>query len=103
MSRLVTEEEAKGKVAGVYADIKEKFGLVPNLFKAQAVIDADWLELNWQRVKQIMLSTGGLDRKIRELIAFAVSEINHCEYCALAHETMARMNGASESEVNQTR
>ncbi len=103
MSRLVTEEEAKGKVADVYADIKEKFGLVPNLFKAQAVIDADWLELNWQRVKQIMLSTGGLDRKIRELIAFAVSEINHCEYCALAHETMARMNGASESEVNQTR
>ena len=50
-----------------------------------------------------MLSPHGLDRKTRELIALAVSEVNHCEYCALAHETMARMNGATEQEVNQTR
>lgn len=50
-----------------------------------------------------MLSVGGLDRKTRELIAFAISEVNHCEYCTLAHETMARMNGASDQEVNQAR
>lgn len=103
MSKLVSEEEAKGKVAEVYADIKEKFGMVPNFFKAQAAVDADWLELNWQRVKHIMLSDGGLDRKTRELIAFAISEVNHCEYCTLAHETMARMNGATDQEVGQTK
>ena len=103
MSKLVSEEQAEGKVAEVYADIKEKFGMVPNLFKAQAAIDADWLEVNWQRVKHIMLSSGGLDRKTRELIAFAISEVNHCEYCALAHETMARMNGATDLEIGQTR
>jgi uncharacterized peroxidase-related enzyme len=103
MNGLVSEEEAKGKVAEVYADIKERFGMVPNFFKAQAAVDADWLEVNWQRVKHNMLSSGGLDRKTRELIAFAVSEVNHCAYCSLAHETMARMNGATEQEVNQTR
>ena len=103
MSRLVTEEEAEGKVAEVYADIKASFGMVPNFFKAQAAVDADWMALNWQRVKQIMLSPGGLDRKTRELIALAVSEAHRCDYCALAHETMARMNGATEREVDQTR
>ncbi len=103
MTKLVLEEEATGKVAEVYADIKEKFGMVPNFFKAQAAVDADWLEVNWLRAKHIMLSSDGLDRKTRELIALAVSEVNHCQYCTLAHETMARMSGATDQEINQTR
>lgn len=103
MTKLVLEEEATGKVAEVYADIKEKFGMVPNFFKAQAAVDADWLEVNWLRTKHIMLSSDGLDRKTRELIALAVSEVNHCQYCTLAHETMARMSGATDQEINQTR
>ena len=39
MSRLLSEEEAQGKVAEVYADIKREFGSVPNFFKAQAAVD----------------------------------------------------------------
>lgn len=103
MTKLLSENEVAGKAADVYTDIKARFGMVPNFFKAQAAIDPEWLELNWQRVKHVMLSSGGLDRKTRELIALVVSEINHCEYCALAHETMARMNGATEQDVNQAR
>jgi uncharacterized peroxidase-related enzyme len=103
MNKLILEEEATGKVSEVYEDIKKHFGMIPNLFKAQAAIDPDWLKLNWDRTKHIMLSSGGLDRKTRELIAFVVSEINHCEYCSLAHETMALMNGATEQEVNQAK
>jgi len=103
MEKLLSEEEATGTAAEVYADIKQKFGMIPNFFKAQAAVDPDWLKLNWERTKHIMLSSGGLDRKTRELIAFAVSEINHCQYCTLAHETMALMNGATEQEVNQTK
>ena len=103
MSHLIPEEEATGKVAEVYADIKDKFGMIPNFFKSQAAVDPVWLELNCNRTKHIMLSPGGLDRKTRELIAFAISEVNRCEYCSLAHETMALMNGATEHEVNQTK
>lgn len=103
MKKMVSEEEATGKIAAIYADIKEKYGMVPNFFKAQAAIDADWLELNWQRTKHIMLSSDGLDRKTRELIAFAISDVNHCDYCTLAHETAARMNGANDQEINQVR
>ncbi len=103
MSKLVSEEEARGKVAEVYEDIRAHFGMVPNFFKAQAAVDPDWLDLNWRRTRHIMLSADGLDRKTRELIALAVSEVNHCAYCTAAHETMARMNGATDQEVNQTR
>ncbi len=103
MIKLVSEEEAQGKVTEVYAEIKQEFGTVPNFFKAQAAVDADWLEVNWQREKVIMLSSGGLDRKTRELIAYAVSEVNRNEYCILAHEGMAREAGATDQEIDQTR
>lgn len=103
MIKLVSEDEAQGKVTEVYAEIKQEFGTVPNFFKAQAAVDADWLEVNWQREKVIMLSSGGLDRKTRELIAYAVSEVNRNEYCTLAHEGMAREAGATDQEIGQTK
>ncbi len=103
MTNLPTENEVTGKAKDILTEIKEAFGMVPNFFKAQAAADPDWLELNWNREKEIMLSPGGLDRKIRELIALAVTLASSSEYCSLAHETMALMVGATEQEVTQTK
>lgn len=103
MSDLLSENDATGKTKEIYEEIKSKFGMVPNFFKAQASVDPDWLELNWNREKKIMLSEGALDRKTKELIAFAVSTVNQCEYCSLAHETMALMSGATEQEIAETK
>lgn len=103
MSELLLEKDATGKAKQVYAEIEAAFGMVPNFFKAQAAVDPDWLELNWQREKLIMLGEGGLDRKTKEIIALVVSMVNHCEYCSLAHENMARMVGASEKEINEVK
>lgn len=77
--------------------------MVPNFFKAQAAVNADWLELNWNREKAIMLSQGALDRKTKEIIALSVSMVNRCLYCSLAHETIAMMVGATEQEVNEAK
>ena len=103
MTTLLNETDATGKAKEIYDEIKEKFGMVPNLFKAQAAVDPDWLEINWQREKKIMLEAGALDRKTRELIAMTVSIINGCEYCSLAHEAMAIMEGASDAELGEAR
>jgi AhpD family alkylhydroperoxidase len=46
-----------------------------------------------------MLAPGALDRKTRELIALTVSLTNRCQYCSLAHETMALMTGATREEI----
>ena len=99
MKQLLSENEATGKAKTIYDEIKSRFGMVPNFFKAQAALDPDWLVLNWNREKKIMLTDGALDRKSKELIALAVSLVNRCNCCSLAHETMALMSGASEQEI----
>ena len=103
MSKLLSEEQATGKAKTVYAEIKEAFGMVPNLFLAQGAVDPDWLELNWQREKQVMLSEGALDRKTKELLAMTVALVSDSDYCALAHEAMAKMAGASEAEIDNAK
>jgi AhpD family alkylhydroperoxidase len=77
--KLLQEEEATGKARELYDEIKASFGMVPNFFKAQAA----------------------LDRKTKEIIAMVVSLLNHCQYCHLAHKTMARMCGAKEEELQE--
>ena len=103
MSALLSEEDATGKAKQIYDDIQKSFGMVPNFFKAQASVDPDWLELNWQREKKIMIDEGALDRKTKEIIALAVSLVNGCEYCSLAHESVALMTGASQHEINEAK
>lgn len=103
MTKLLAEDEATGKSAAIYAEIEEAFGMVPNFFRAQAAVDPEWLELNWEREKRIMLSEGALDRKTKELLALAVSLVNRCDYCSLAHESLAIAVGASEQEVDEAK
>lgn len=103
MSALLSEQDATGKAKQIYDEIRQAFGMVPNFFKAQAAVDPDWLELNWRREKSIMLADGALDRKTKELLALAVSLVNGCDYCSLAHESVALMSGASQQEVNEAK
>ncbi|MFH1021325.1 MAG: carboxymuconolactone decarboxylase family protein [Pseudomonadota bacterium] len=98
---LLHEEQATGKTAALYDDIRAGFGMVPNFFKAQAAVDPEWAELNWQRTKKIMLADGSLDRKTKELIAMVVSVMKGCRYCNLAHQTMVLMHGGTEQEIHE--
>ncbi len=98
MTKLISDEEATAQVKDIFEDIKKNFGMVPNFFRAQAV-DPEWLSLNWEREKAIMLKESSLERKTKELIAMTVSLVKNCNYCALAHEAMARQVGASEEEI----
>lgn len=99
MKQRLELKDATGKSKEILLEIEETFGMVPDLFKALAAVDADWLELNWNRLKKIMLSEGGLDHKTRELIALAVSQVNRCAYCCSAHERTARGAGATDQEI----
>ena len=46
MARLLSEQQATGKAQEIYKDINKTFGMVPNLFKAMAAADPDWLAIN---------------------------------------------------------
>jgi len=79
--KMISEEEATGKVKGIYEEIKSKLGIdfVPNLYKVMAA-KPDYLEANWNKVKAVMIGPGKLDRLTKEIIAVAVSAVNGCDY-----------------------
>jgi len=52
MVKLLQEEEAADMARFVFSDIKQTFGMIPNLFKAMAAVDPAWLEMNWYREKK---------------------------------------------------
>ena len=96
---LVDESEATGVVKEVYADIMESRGLarVPNFWKAIAH-RPEYLRSEWAKLKTIM-TTGTLDRKVKEMIAVAVSATNACDYCTRSHTDALRSLGATDAEI----
>jgi AhpD family alkylhydroperoxidase len=80
----------------VYKQMEEALGLVPSFFKA--LPDAT-LELEWQLFNKVQNEPGAIPNKYRELIGIAISGVTKCRYCALYHTEMAKLNGATEAEI----
>jgi AhpD family alkylhydroperoxidase len=80
----------------VYKEIEETFGLVPTFFK---LIPDSSLELEWQLFKRTQLEEGAVPQKYRELIGIALASVMKCRYCALYHTEAAKLNGATQSEI----
>lgn len=96
---LVQIEDAGGKAKEVFTDIKQNFGMVPNLFKAYAN-RPEILEANWNKVKAVM-TEGELPRQLKEMIAVVVSKANSCQYCVNGHSAALKMMGVSPQQVCQ--
>jgi AhpD family alkylhydroperoxidase len=80
----------------IYKEIESMFGLVPSMFKS--VPDSS-LELEWKLFKRVQLEEGPIPNKYRELIGVAISAISKCRYCAVYHTELAKLNGASDAEI----
>ncbi len=73
-----------------YFDLcQDKLGLVPNVLKAYA-FDIEKLNAFTAMYNDIMLAGSGLSKLEREMIAVAVSSINRCWYCQVAHGAAVR-------------
>ncbi|MGE0502415.1 MAG: peroxidase-related enzyme [Rhizobiaceae bacterium] len=68
---------------------REKLGLVPNVLLAYA-FDEKKLRAFTEMYNDLMLGESGLSKLEREMIAVAVSSINHCYYCLTAHGAAVR-------------
>jgi len=79
--KMISEEEAAGRVKAIYEDIKTwlVIDFVPNLYKVMAS-KPGYLEANWNKVKEVMIQPGKLDRLTKEIVAVAVSAVQGCEY-----------------------
>lgn len=78
---------------------QEKLGFVPNVLKAYA-FDAAKLKAFIDMVDDLMLADSGLTKLEREMIAVAVSAVNHCHYCLTAHGAAVRQR-ARDPELGE--
>lgn len=68
---------------------QEKLGFVPNVLRAYA-FDTAKLKAFIDMADDLMLADSGLTKLEREMIATAVSAVNHCHYCLTAHGAAVR-------------
>jgi len=80
----------------IYKEIEKMFGLVPSMFKS---IPDSSLELEWKLFKRVQFEEGPIPNKYRELIGVAISAVSKCRYCAYFHTEVAKLNGATDAEI----
>lgn len=107
-----TMEEMKGKTPDeefflvmprsadeAYKDMEKTLGLVPQFFRA---FPKDSIAAAWSEFKGFQLNPHTvLSGKQKELIGLAVAAQIPCEYCTYFHRAAAKLNGATELEIQE--
>ena len=103
----VSESEATGKVASIYADIRavKKSDRVSNLWRVLAT-NPDHLEVMWNHLKAVMHPEAvgrksKIDPVVREAVALAVSATNGCSYCVNSHTTALKKLGLDDEALGE--
>jgi uncharacterized peroxidase-related enzyme len=89
MALSLPEAELETELSGYFRICEEKLGFVPNVLKAYA-FDNKKLQAFIDLADDLMLGDSKLSRLEREMIAVAVSAVNHCHYCLTAHGAAVR-------------
>jgi len=97
--KLVKEEQAQGEAKEAFEQVKKQFGVktVPNTFRQMAHKPKFLKAL--LAMDEVVFADDALDGMTKHLIAVAVSAASGCEYCVLAHVTVAKSLGASDEQV----
>lgn len=97
---LGPDDRLEPEIEAYFAKCEEKLGFVPNVFRAYAFDNAR-LKAFMMMSDDLMLGESGLSRAEREMIAVAVSAINHCHYCLTSHGAALRQR-AKDPELGET-
>ncbi len=97
---VLTRDQAKPEVKGIFDVLKSKIGMVPNLY---AFIGHSAAALPAYLAFDEALGKGVFTAKERQAIFLSVSQVNQCHYCQSAHTALARMNGFTEDETIKLR
>lgn len=98
MSRIapVLDANASPDAANLFAAIKAKVGMVPNLYRVVAQRPA---VLSALLGLGTALGQGNFDAKTREAIALTVAKANRCDYCASAHTAISVSMKVAQDEI----
>lgn len=97
---MIEEDNAAGKVAQIYAEVKRDMQLpiVPNLLKALAVSPAA-LAIHWDFTRSFYQHTT-LPESLTAMILFTIAETGNCEYCSAGNELTCRTLGIDEETLS---
>lgn len=96
---MPTINDPKDLPADLKKELTEAFGFVPAFVNTLPPMEA---RLWWNAVRDFQLSDKTrLDGKTKELIGLGVSSQIPCHYCVLFHTEAARLNGATEHEIQE--
>jgi uncharacterized peroxidase-related enzyme len=83
------EVELPDNLRGLFAKARERFGFVPNVFRAWS-FRPERLSAWFTHFRSLHEPTENLDVADREMIAVVVSQANGCLYCLVAHGAALR-------------
>jgi len=96
MQRIKAIKPTEGKAKELLDGVKKAMGATPNIFttfaNAPAALEA-YINFN------TTLSTGVLDKQLREQLAVTVAGFNGCNYCASAHIFLGGKAGVDKDEL----
>jgi AhpD family alkylhydroperoxidase len=85
------------------ADRGEVGGCVPRRFYSVGEATRDLADVLLRGPLLARAYTGGLDRRLRERVMVAVSQVNACSECTRVHQSWARRAGVSSTELEALR
>ena len=93
------QDRLEPEIAEYFRKCEEKLGFVPNVFRAYAFDNAK-LKAFIMMADDLMVGDSGLSKTEREMIAVAVSAINHCHYCLTSHGAALRQR-SKDAELGE--
>ncbi|TMS00492.1 carboxymuconolactone decarboxylase family protein [Nonomuraea basaltis] len=88
----VPPQAATGRVAQVYAQLAEDFGMARMAVFLTLSPSAEVLAATWAMLRESLLS-GNAARAGKEVVALGVSMANKCPFCVAAHTTLLHATG----------
>ncbi|WP_153506601.1 peroxidase-related enzyme [Cumulibacter manganitolerans] len=83
------------------AEVTEKSGFTPNVFRAIAARPEEWRAFMMMHDSLMDRQTPGLSKADREMIVVATSAQNDCLYCVIAHGAIARIRSKNPRIADQ--
>lgn len=94
---LIEPQAADATLTLLYRQIEDRFGGVPNLFKALAH-KPGILEVTLEKVARVM-DEGELERALKEMMAVVVADARGCAYCVGAHSMALQRLGVPQETI----
>jgi len=82
----------------IYKEIEGMFGFVPTFIKS---LSDSTLGPEWELMKKVELEEGVIPNKYKQLMGLGIHAVGKCQYCTLFHTEMAKLHGATDSEIEE--